>query len=177
MMIELSKIERKILKHIAINGYKTYYDLSIKDRVAAVSTVWKTLKKLEKLGLVEVKREEQFQRIPSKGKRFYGLTFRGLMYALKIDDIKLYLIKNKDKLINSWFQKMKKIDEFLKLRRFLGLKKADLKKFEDLTLNYIRENPERVEEFLRHFDINFSSDLLIYVELIAFLSRQYFTYN
>jgi len=78
---------------------------------------------------------------------------------------------------NWWGNNEPRLDADLRYSARAGLKKADLKKFEDLALNYIRENPERIEEFLRHFDINFSSDLLIYAELITFLSRQYFTYK
>ena len=81
---ELSKTEKKILQHIALKGLKTEYDIFQKDKIASSSTVWKADRKLRNLGFIEIKRTERFNRIPSKSKNYLGLTFKGLILAVKL---------------------------------------------------------------------------------------------
>lgn len=161
----LSKAENQILKHIALHGFKTKYDLSVKDRVAADSTVWKAMEKLENLGFIDAKHKEPFQKIPGKIKTSYGLTFRGLVQALKIEGVRLHLIKNNDRLIASWIQTVKNIDSDFKIRQMFGVKK-DFSLLENSILDYMRQNPEDIEAFLKHYDLDYSDNGLIYSELI-----------
>jgi len=165
MTIELSKTEKEILKDIALKGEKTIYDIAVKDRIASRSTVSEALEKFQRLGLIEVKREEPFPKIKENIKRYYGLTFRGLVAALKIPDVKVHLIKNRDNMIVSWIEKCSKIDRILKLRQKMKIK-ASWKMLEDAMLKYVKQYPEDMTGFLRHYDLEFSDDLIIYGELV-----------
>jgi len=169
IMIELTKTEKEILKRIALNGYKTDYELSEKDRVAADSTVYNALRKFEKLGLIEVKHEEPFSKIPDKiKKRYYGLTFRGLIMALKIEGVKLHLVKNKEELLMLWIQTISRIDSVLKVSETLfKLKETDTQKQLKATIiEHLQKYPEEVEEFLKHYDLDYSDDFLIFTEWV-----------
>jgi len=79
--------EKKLLEAIAAKP-TTYYDLYHKQKVGSSSFVWKALKQLEDQGLIEVKREENFSKIKDRRKRFWGLTFKGLLACLKHNLIK-----------------------------------------------------------------------------------------
>lgn len=57
-----------------------------KNKAGAESTIYESLKRLK--GYVELKREEPFPKIKGKNKKYFGLTFRGLILALKNDAIK-----------------------------------------------------------------------------------------
>jgi DNA-binding PadR family transcriptional regulator len=81
-MHELTETEGKILSVLAKKGIKTYYDIYKKEKLCSSSTAWKLVKKLEKNGFIEVKKEETF-RIRGRKKKHYGLTFKGLIAALR----------------------------------------------------------------------------------------------
>lgn len=170
-MQKLTAKQKEILKKIALGSYKTNYDLSAgKDKVAASSTVSLALKELKKLGLVELKREEAFPRIKGRTKKYYGLTFRGLVAALKIVGVELHLVKNKDNLIKSWVQKTAQAVEHLELGRNLRklgvLTEAEgWSPLQNFLTSYMEKHSEEVAIFLRHFDLDFSDNIMIFTEL------------
>jgi hypothetical protein len=84
---ELTVQEKELLKAIAKQP-ATYYDLYLKQQVGSSSFVWKTLKKLGRMGLIEIKKEVPFSKIKGKSKRYWGLTFKGLLVGLKYGVVK-----------------------------------------------------------------------------------------
>jgi len=76
--IELNPIDRKILKFLAKNGMSTKYTMSRK-KVGWESTISEGVKRL-KGKYIELKREEPYKKT---GKKYYGLTFNGLVFAIK----------------------------------------------------------------------------------------------
>jgi hypothetical protein len=83
----LTEQEKELLKAIAKQP-ATYYDLYLKQQVGSSSFVWKTLKKLAQMGYIEVKKEVPFDKIKGKSKRYWGLTFKGLLAGLKYGVVK-----------------------------------------------------------------------------------------
>jgi DNA-binding PadR family transcriptional regulator len=171
-MHRLTKAECSILERIAKYGEKTDYDLSEKDKVAADSTVWKALRNLEKLDLIEIKREEPF-RIPGKNKKYYGLTFRGIIASIKMG-VHLNIIQEREKLVTKWIQKARDIDNELKISRLFNLTSKTKEKRLEILRNMLSENmkeaSEELEKFLSHFDLDFSSNILIIQEWLWYLS-------
>ncbi|MEM3000498.1 MAG: hypothetical protein QXX34_08255 [Candidatus Bathyarchaeia archaeon] len=166
--MELTEKEKAVIKSLAKTP-KTEYELFEKDRVASSSTIWKTTRKLVKLGLIEVKRQEKFQKIPSEVKKYYGLTFRGLICALKLGT-RLYKVPYWQEIISSWIQKAKIFDSDLKVREKLELKtEIAFEKIQNELINYIKKNQEQIETFLRHYDLEFSDDNLVCLELYLFV--------
>ena len=176
MAKELSKIEKEILKDIALKGERTIYDIAAKDRIASRSTVSKVLEKFQKLRFIEIKLEEPFPKIKGNIKRYYGLTFRGLVAALKIEGIKFHLIKSANDLIASWIEKVSRIDSILKLRQRFKIK-AGWKTLENAMVDFVEQNPEQAAIFLKHYDLEFSDDLLIYVELLIHSASKIAAFN
>jgi len=172
--MELSIKEKEVIKHLAKNGAKTEYELFEKDRIASSSTVWKTVRKLKKLGLIEVKRKERFRKIPKKIKKYYGLTFRGLVFALKLG-LRLNQIQNWQELISLWINNANILESFVNVREKLKIK-ADYSKIQSELLEYIEQNQEQIEAFLRHFDLDFSDELLICLELHGFVAYMKLAY-
>jgi len=169
MIIELTKTEKNILKDIA-KGEKTIYDIAVKDKIAVRSTVSEAIKKLRKLGFIEVKREEPFPKIKGNIKCYYGLTFRGLLYALKLEGVKLSKIPYWEEIVSSWIQKAKAIDSLVKVREKLKLKtEIAFEKLQTELIEYIKQNQEQIEAFLRHYDLDFSDDNLICLELHSYV--------
>lgn len=166
MTMELSKVKKKILKDIALNGDKTIYDIAVKDKIAARSTVSKAFDKFQELDLVEVKREEPFPKIKENVKRYYGLTFRGLIAALKIEDVKLDQVENRVDLVLSWVTTVKKIDSIIGLTANASkTERRELyRAWEDSLIYYMTNLTEKGEKFFRHFDIDYSEDRLIFIE-------------
>ncbi|MEM3873792.1 MAG: hypothetical protein QXU45_01465 [Candidatus Bathyarchaeia archaeon] len=165
--MELTEKEKAVIKSLAKTP-KTEYELFEKERVASSSTVWKTARKLVKLGLIEVKRQEKFQKIPSEVKKYYGLTFRGLVYALKLG-IHLNEIKYWQDIIFSWIQNANTLESFINVQEKLGIR-ADFSKIQSKLVEYIKQNPEQIETFLKHYDLAFSDDILICLELHSFIA-------
>jgi len=174
--MELKAKEKEILKSLA-KAPKTEYELSKKKkvRVASSSTVWKAIKNLKRLGLIELKSEERFPKIPRKIKKYYGLTFRGLVYALKLENdkgekLKLSKISYWQDIISSWVQNAKILDSLIKIREYLKLEKEiPFEMLERELIDYIKNNQEQIEAFLRHYDLEFSDDNLICMELYIFI--------
>jgi predicted transcriptional regulator len=165
MIIELTKTEKDILKDIA-KGEKTIYDIAVKDKIAVRSTVSEAVKKLRKLGFIEVKREEPFPKMKENIKRYYGLTFRGLIYALKLEGIKLSKIPYWEEIVSSWIQKAKAFDSLVKVREKLKLKtEIAFEKLQSYLMEYVKQNQKQIESFLRHYDLSFSDDILVCLEL------------
>lgn len=167
-MYELTPKENAILKTLATKGYKTSYDLYKKHKIAAASTVWKAIGRLTAWGLVEVKHEERFKKIPSKTKLYYGLTFRGLVSALKVEGVKIHLVKNKEKLISAWMETVSDVDSTFKIRRQFKINQ-DWSSLEGLILNHLEANPEEIEAFLRHYDLEHCDNHLIFFEWVNFV--------
>ena len=166
----LSKVEEKILKQIALKGYKTRYQLF---ELAAESTVHYALKKFLDTDLLEIKETEPF-RVPGKPKIFYGLTFRGLVQSLKIAGVKLHQIKNKDELLLSWIHRALEKDSELKIsQQLFGLSRQtrdeSAKTLEKGLIEYVKNSPEEVENWLKHFDLEYSDDRLIFEELTHYM--------
>lgn len=170
MVIELSKTQKEILKDVALKGERTIYDIAVKDRIASRSTVSETSVKFLKLGLIEVKREEAFPKIKDNIKRYYGLTFRGLIAALKIEDVKLHRIQNRKELISSWIKTVKEVDSVLKISGLFGLRENERKQkyenFQRILFDAMESGNENLEKFLLHFDLEYSDNALIFKELI-----------
>ena len=170
MTIEISKTEKEILRDIALNGEKTIYDISVKDKVAARSTVSDALDKFEKLGLVEVKREEPFSKIKENIKRYYGLTFRGLIEALKLQGVGLNRIAKRKELVSSWMKKARKAESIIrvgdKFRLFKGSEDQRFERIESVLLASIEKGDEDLEKFFKHFDLEFSDNSFVFQELI-----------
>ena len=170
----LSKIESNILKLLALKGYKTSYDLSEKDKVGSNSTVWKALNKLKRLKLIEIKHEEPFSKIPSKNKKYYGLTFRGIIASLKTEGVNLQKVKNYTTLVHIWINEARKKIENLPSQQlakgFLIFKEdftGDASEFlESILVDYVESGDERVEAFFKHFDLEYSNDELIFQSLL-----------
>jgi len=164
--MQLTETEKKIISILALKGYKTYYDFFKKEGMSS-STAWKLMDDLTEKGLVKVKKEEAF-RIRGRKKKLYGLTFRGLVYALKIEGVKLHLIENKDELITSWVQKIREVDSELGISRLFGItnlsKDKRMQVLQKMLLKDIENSGEELEDFLRHFDLEHSSDPLIFQE-------------
>jgi len=89
---DLTDKEKEIIRVLAKKGHKTYYELYFpkQENIASSSTVWKALKRLksEEKGLIEVKKTTLFERIKSIRKKHYGLTFKGILYAVHTKLIK-----------------------------------------------------------------------------------------
>ncbi|RLI21522.1 hypothetical protein DRO54_03490 [Candidatus Bathyarchaeota archaeon] len=90
-MVNLTTKQKEILSYLAKNGPSWYYELSEKEKIASNKTVLQAFHALRRLGLMEVKKEEQ---PPHEGKtlfgrkrKYYGLTFKGLIHSLKIGAI------------------------------------------------------------------------------------------
>ena len=161
----------EILIALAKHGELTQYDLAQKLRVAAESTVWKTIRKLEKEQLIELKRKEKWEKIKEKPKKYYGLTFRGLVKAIKSNKIRLHQIKNVDIMLNQWIEKTFKI--MIQLEKLKLSKKqieSMLKNVKNKFSKALKENPEDLELYLKHFDLKFSEDFLIFTETVAFIT-------
>jgi len=163
--MKLTEKEKAVIKSLA-GKMKTEYELFEKDRVASSSTIWKTTRKLMQLGLIEIKHKEKFPKIPSEVKKYYGLTFRGLIYALKLEGIKLSKIPYWEEIVSSWIQKAKAFDSLVKVREKLKLKtEIAFEKLQNELMEYVKQNQEQIEAFLRHYDLEFSDDILICLEL------------
>jgi len=78
--MNLTVKEKETLSLLACEGPKTRYDLFKKTGIMSSSTAHKIIGRL-KNEFIEVKREEPF-RIREIVKKFYGLTFQGLIVAL-----------------------------------------------------------------------------------------------
>jgi DNA-binding Lrp family transcriptional regulator len=163
--MNLSEKEKNIIMSLA-KGPKTEYELFEKEKVASSSTVWKTVNKLKKLGLIEIERQETFPKIPNKLKKYYGLTFRGLVLALKLG-VRLNQIQNWQELITSWIQNANILDSLIKVKEKFKIK-ADFQKIQNELIEYIKQNQEQIETFLKHYDLDFSDDILICIELHSF---------
>ena len=122
--------------------------------------------KVSKKGLVEVKKEEAF-RIRGRKKKLYGLTFRGVIQSLKIG-VKLPLIQNSNELITSWINRANKFESVLKIRQKFKMKE-DFKKVENLLLRYLKRHPESIESFLKHYDLDFFDEHLVFIELVNYV--------
>lgn len=164
MTFSLKDSEKNILKEIAINGERTRYDLF---KVASSSTIHNALKKFKDSELLEVVREERFEKT-GEMKKFYGLTFRGLIAALKIEDVKLRQIKNREELAVRWINPVQKLVSELKISRILGNTSTERKKriqvFRNLLIQDMREGSTDLESFLKHYDLDYSSNTLIFDE-------------
>jgi len=80
--IQLKPIDRKILEFLAKNGTSTQYTM-IRKKVGSESAIWESVKRLIKKNYIELKREEPFKKILGKSKKYYGLTFSGLVFTIK----------------------------------------------------------------------------------------------
>jgi hypothetical protein len=173
-MDNLSKTEEQILRNLALKGEKTSYDLSIREKIASRSTVDKAFKKLGRMKLIEVKREEKFK-IPNKNKKYYGITFRGIIAALKNEGVSLNRIKSYDKLVISWIneaeERIKKLPNGQIVEGF-SIYKEDLDNKEgfeyqkEIIIDYLKTKDERTELFLKHFDLEYSNNELIFQQLL-----------
>jgi len=81
--MQLTKTEEKMIEIFARKGMKTYYEFFKKEKMSS-STAYQNIEDLKKKNLVEIKQEEPFGR----KKKLLGLTFKGLLYALKHNFIK-----------------------------------------------------------------------------------------
>jgi len=169
MTIELSEKEGKILREIA-RDYKTRYQLHQLLKVAADSTVHKALKKLMKLELIEVKREEPFSRIPGMNKKYFGVTFRGLIAALKNDSVKLQQIQQREELVTDWVRKVQKFDNENKISQVFHIesfsKDKRLQILQNLLIEEMKDCPPELEQFLKHYDLDYSTDAMIFGEWV-----------
>ncbi|MEM3627608.1 MAG: hypothetical protein QXZ25_06240 [Candidatus Bathyarchaeia archaeon] len=82
-----SSVEHRVLKYLAKNGMSTQYKM-IKHRVGAERSILKSVEKLAKNEHIELKKQEPFKKIGGKTKKYYGLTFKGLIYTLEKGFIK-----------------------------------------------------------------------------------------
>ena len=82
-IFELKGKEREVLLKMAIEGFKTGYDLhSGKDSVISSSTWHYVRSHLIDKGLIELKREEPFRKQRRK-RKLYGPTLKGLIVAIQ----------------------------------------------------------------------------------------------
>jgi predicted ArsR family transcriptional regulator len=165
--MQLTDKEEQIIFVLATKGFKTYYDLFKKEGISS-STAWKHLDNLTKKGLVEVKKEEAF-RIRGRKKKLYGLTFRGLIQALKNENVRLIETQNWQELISSTIRAIKETDSLLRISDIFKLADQErdqkYRDLEDMLIEYIRNHAEETEKFLRHYDLDNSEDYLIFEEL------------
>jgi DNA-binding CsgD family transcriptional regulator len=165
--MQLTAKEKEIISILAKKGFKTYYDLFTKEGISS-STAWKHTDTLTRKGLIEVKKEEAF-RIRGRKKKLYGLTFRGLIEAMKNENLKLNEIQNWEELITSWTRTVKDADSILRISDVFKLVGEERNKkyrdFESLLIDYIKNKTEEAEKFFRHYDLDNSEDSLIFQEL------------
>jgi len=166
--MELTKKQKEILIHIAKKGLKTKYDLSMKDRVAADSTVFHALERLAENNLVKVRKTEAFPKIEGRVKKYYGLTFRGIIASLKTTRVKINEIKDLEKLVSLWIDSCAKIGKEFRIDRKIGLpiNWGKTQKIKAAIIKYINKNPEDITRFMQHFDLQFSSEEEIFKELL-----------
>ena len=133
----------EVIRYMAKNGIATQYDMSHgENKVGAESTIWESLKRLK--GYVELKREEPFPKIKGKNKKYLGLTFRGLILALKSGAIKP--------------------KEANKIRKSHGIELPVLPLFDSLVINIEKVFPEAFYKLLTCVDIEkIPEDLLLSV--------------
>lgn len=98
--IELKRADDKVLKYLATHGMSTQYQMSkrksIKNQMSkdknedkvAWSVVSESVKRLAKNKYIELKKQEPFKKIKGRSKKYYGLTFKGLICVLKKGFIK-----------------------------------------------------------------------------------------
>lgn len=166
--MQLTAKEKEIIFILAKKGFKTYYDLFKKEGISS-STAWKHIDALRRKGLIEVKKEEAF-RIRGRKKKLYGLTFRGLIEALKNENLKLNEIQNWEELISSWIRTVKDVDSILRISDIFRLvgeeRKQKYRDIKSMLIDYIKNQTEEAERFFRHYDLDNSDDLLIFQELV-----------
>lgn len=174
--MNLSRKEKEIISLLAQRGLKTKYDFFKKQGgIMSSSTAHNLINGLKEKGLIEVKKEVAF-RIRGRPKKLYGLTFRGLLCMLKMTEIEFHLTENANELIATWLQKIAKVEEIFPLkqqmlRRFPGtaneLRKAS-ELVEEAILNFATEYPKEFKRFLQHYDLDFSTDTLIFHEIVNY---------
>ena len=80
--LRLKKKDKEIIKYIAKNGPSWYYDLAYVQEIASNKTIGNTLKYLNG-SLLEIKKSiKPESKSGGRKRQYYGLTFRGLHYAL-----------------------------------------------------------------------------------------------
>jgi len=85
-VIALTPKDWELIRYLVKNGIATQYEMSHgENKVGAESTIWASRKRLK--GFVEVKREEPFRKIKGKTKKYLGLTFKGLILAVKLKKV------------------------------------------------------------------------------------------
>lgn len=173
--MELTEKQKEILIHIAKKGLKTKYDLSMKDRVAVDSTVFYALERLVEKNLVKIRKTEPFPKIKGRVKKYYGLTFRGIIASLKTTRVKINEIKDLEKLVSLWIDSCAKIGKEFRIDRKIGLpiNWGKTQKYKEAIIKYINKyinkNPEDITRFMQHFDLQFSSEEEIFEELLLHL--------
>jgi DNA-binding Lrp family transcriptional regulator len=162
--MKLTETEEKIIGILAKKGFKTYYDLSRREGISS-STVWKLLNNLTEKGLIEIKKEETFRAFDRK-KKLYGLTFKGLITALKTKDVRLHQIEDRVELVLSWVRTFQEIDSIIGLSRDLpeAERIENYRAWENNLTYYMTNMTEEGEKFLRHFDVDYSENHLIFSE-------------
>jgi len=176
----LKPVDLKTIRYLARCGEANQYEMSHgKDRVGAESTVWESIVRLKKHDFVEIKHEEPFSKIKGKYKKYFGLTFRGLILALKEGQIELKSIQNREMLVIEWANKVERIAGEMKLNQLVGI--TDMRKdkriqlYRKMLVNDMKEASKELETFLRHYDLSNSSNPLIFGEWVwqAFRSHAY----
>jgi hypothetical protein len=82
--MDLTRKQKEILCVLAKEGPSWYYELSEKKKIASNKTVLKAFCDLTSIGLLEIKKEQQ-DAFMGRKRTYYGLTFKGLLYALNTD--------------------------------------------------------------------------------------------
>ena len=95
--------------------------------------------------------------------------------VLKTKNVKLTQIKKRKELVIRWVNLVEKVDEEKKISRLFNVtslpKDKRMQKFRSYLIENMREGPSSLEDFLRHYDLAFSSNSLIFGEWLWHVGR------
>ena len=157
--------EQKILKKLAKKGPSHMYpfhEASSEDYIASRMTIHRAKNSLFEQKFIELKRVEPH---PGKDKKIYGLTFKGILYALSmgyVDPSKGYEVRIKNKVHLPGTVEQNQLAKMLvsnvRLQKRLFAEQLN-KDIIDFVLRMERENSKQIYSFLmKHINLKFYNE-------------------